>query len=338
MEKQFDSFLELLDFFRDKKNCITYFTQQRWPNAVACPHCNHAKVYTLKSGYKCANNQCYKKFNCFTKTIFENSKISLRLWFTAIYLLTTNTYGISSYQLARKLKIRQATAWFMLHRIREFLKEKETDKITGTVQLDEAAVGGKNKNRHKDKKVANSQGRSLKDKTWVFGIVKNDETYARVFVVPDTEMNTLFPIIKDNIDKSSIIVTDGLTSYIGLDEYYKRHIQVKIDGAYKSEEGYHTNRMEGLWTQLKRMYCGTYHYMSPKHLQRYCDELAYKYNNKNNDDCITFEEAINKIDGNTRLKYRDLVGYGKKRIKKEIPKESHEIFRLGAEFRAGISN
>jgi len=338
MAMQFDSFLDLFDFFKEKQNCITYFTKQRWPDEVTCPHCNHNKVYILNNGgYKCANNQCYKKFNCFTKTIFENSKISLRLWFTAIYFLTTNTYGISSHQLAKKLKIRQATAWFMLHRIREFLKEKTTDKITGVVQLDEAAVGGKNKNRHKNKKVANSQGRSLKDKTWVFGIVKNDETYARVFVVPDTEMNTLFPIIKDNIDTSSIIVTDGLTSYLGLDEYYQRHVRVKIDGAYKSEEGYHTNRMEGLWTQLKRMYNGTYHHMSPKHLQRYCDELAYKYNNKNDDDCVTFGEAVSKIETGTRLKYRSLVGYGKKRVKKEISRESHEIFRLGAEFCQKIS-
>jgi len=343
VEKQFNSFLDLLDFFSKKENCISYFTKQRWPDKVTCPHCNHEKVYILNNGgYKCANNVCYKKFNCFTKTIFENSKISLRHWFTAIYLLTSNTYGISSHELARKLNIRQATAWFMLHRIREFLKEKSNEKLTGTIQLDETAVGGKNKNRHKSKKVANSQGRSLKDKTWVFGIVKNEEAYARVFVVPDTEAETLVPIIVDNIDFSSIIVSDGLTSYIGLEEYYERHVRVKIDGAYKSEEGYHTNRMEGLWTQLKRMYNGTYHHMSKKHLQRYCDELAHKYNNKNPDDIVTFDTAINKIP-DTRLRYKDLVGDVKKRIKKEVREEdinsrlSHEKFQLEAEFRTRIS-
>ena len=317
MPKQFESYLELSDFFSEKSNCVSYFTQTRWPDGITCPHCNHPKVYILKAGYKCANKHCYKKFNCFTNTIFENSKIPLRNWFTAIYLLTTSTYGISSYQLARKLNIRQPTAWFMLHRIREFLKEKSTDKLSGVIQLDESAVGGKNKNRHKSKKVKNSQGRSHADKTWVFGMAKNDEAYTRLFVVPDTDIDTLVPIIEANMENTCIIVTDGHKSYWGLKETFEKHVKVKVEGNYKSDEGYNTNRIEGLWTQLKRMYKGVYHHMSKKHLQRYCDELAYKYNNKNPNDCITFERAVKKIENN-RLRYKQLVGDGRKRKKVEI--------------------
>lgn len=344
MQKKFDSYLELTDYFKEKSNCISYFTYQRWPEGVTCPHCNHTRVYILKTGYKCANNQCYKKFNCFTKTIFENSKISLRNWFTAIYLLTTNTWGISSYELARKLNIRQATAWFILHRIREIYKEKHEEKLTGVVQLDETAVGGKNKNRHKNKKVKNSQGRSLADKTWVFGIVKNNEAHARVYVVPNTDVETLLPLIDENVDQSSTIVTDGHRSYWGLSDYYEKHVMVKIDGAYSSDEGYNTNRVEGLWTHLKKMYNGTYHHMSKKHLQKYCDELAYKYNNKKPNDCVTFDSAVGRIDSSSRLKYKQLVGDGKKRkvqvsqADKDQEEYNHDKLRLEAEFRGKISS
>ena len=172
MNKTFNSLLQLIDYFKDENTCKQYLSNQRWSNGVCCPHCKSTKVYVTNRGYKCGNNECYKKFSVTTGTIYENTKISLRTWFAAMYLITAHKKGISSHQLARDLHITQRTAWFVLHRIREMLKEKNPQALKGNIEVDETFVGGKNKNRHKEKKVENSQGRSSKDKKPVLGIVQ----------------------------------------------------------------------------------------------------------------------------------------------------------------------
>lgn len=310
MQSKLKSIFDFTAFFNDKEACIAYFIKSRWPNGIICPHCNHTKIYTLKIGYKCANNICYKKFNPFTKTPLQNTKLALKQWYMAKYLLATSTYGVSSYQLAKKLDIRQPTAWHLRHRISEFFKEQTHSFLSGVVQLDEAVIGGRNQFRHWDKKYAWSKGQAGKDKTWVFGMVKNDERYARLFVVPNRKANSLKSLIVKHIESASTLVTDDYLGYKGLwKRYDHKVVKIKKQGQfqYKTDDGYHTNRIEGLWTHLKRAYKGVYHHMSRKHLQRYCDEVSFRYKQGNSHDFFVFERLMNNIP-NVVLRYDDLVG------------------------------
>jgi len=352
MEKQFNSLIQLLDYFKDVSTCKIYLANQRWQNGVECPHCKHTKVYVTSRGYKCANPECYKKFTVTTGTIYENTKISLRTWFAAMYLLTAHKKGISSHQVARDLHITQRTAWFVLHRIREMLKEKNPQALKGIVEADETFVGGKNKNRHKHKKIENSQGRSSKDKKPVLGIVQKKTfeiverphkvitgktvkekviiTPSRIIcqVIDDTEAITLQTIVTLNVESDTIVVSDAYKSYIGLELTYN-HIRVKhTEGDYKTTGEHHTNTIEGYWTLLKRSYVGIYHYMSPKHLQRYCDEMSYRYNTINLKDCFRFEQAIGKAE-NARLTYKNLIGNGKKGKEESLGESSGDSLQIG---------
>ena len=161
----FKSLPQLLNYFKDDSTCIDYLVKQRWNNKPVCPYCGHKKLYRIASGkrFKCANNECHKKFSVTVNTIFKNSRVKLNIWFAAIYLATTHKKGISSVRLHKDLGVAQKTAWFMLYRIREMLKEKQSVLLSGTIQADETFVGGKNNNRHVDKKIEKSQGRSVKE-------------------------------------------------------------------------------------------------------------------------------------------------------------------------------
>lgn len=171
--ENFNSLLEVYDYFSDEQKCLDYLATQRWDGEIICPHCNHNKIYAFqdKKRFKCA--KCRQQFTAKVGTIFEDSKVAMRKWFIAIYLVTSHKNGISSHQLAKDIKVTQKTAWFMLQRIRFGLGANvDTDELEGTIELDETFVGGKNKNRHADKKVENSQGRSFKDKTPVMGMLQ----------------------------------------------------------------------------------------------------------------------------------------------------------------------
>lgn len=169
--KEFNSLFELLEAFPTEESCIKYLESFIWKDGVVSPFDNSSKVYVFSNNrYICKNTG--KIFNVKTGTIFENTKLSLRKWFVAIWLIITNRKGISSLQLSRDLKITQKTAWYLLQRIRFCLECKNNNTLDTEVEADETYMGGKNKNRHADKKVENSQGRSCKDKTPVLGMIQ----------------------------------------------------------------------------------------------------------------------------------------------------------------------
>jgi len=307
---KFDSLIQLLDYFKDEETCEIYLGTKRWGDTPCCPHCGSTKTYVTNRGFKCADKDCYKKFTVRTKTIYENTKISLRLWFGALYLITAHKKGISSLQLARDLNVSQKTAWFMLHRIREMLKDIDPSLMQGVVEADETYVGGKNKNRHAHKKIENSQGRSAKDKTAVVGLVQRDGR-VKTFVVENTESATIQNIVRSSIAENVTLITDAYRSYSGLNAVCN-HITVKhTEGNYKTEGDKHTNTIEGFWSLFKRGYVGIYHSMSPQHLQRYMDETSYRYNTRKMGDSFRFEQAILKSE-TPRIKYRILTSYGRK--------------------------
>ncbi len=243
---EFKNLAELIEYFSDKQKCYDYLTQLRWNGNVTCSFCNCEKVYELKGDnkrFKCSN--CRKQFSASKGTIFENSPIPFQKWFMAVYILTAHKKGISSIQLGTDMGVTQKTAWFMAHRVRFALKVSSFDiQLDGVVQADETFMGGKNKNRHADKKVKNSQGRSVKDKTPVFGLA-DEKGKVKTQVIPNTQAETIKPIIiAELVKKGSIVVTDEWQAYRGLAKNYQHVVVNHKEGKYVCGP-YSTNRIEG---------------------------------------------------------------------------------------------
>ncbi len=302
MELKFNNLLELHDYFSTENKCWDYLENLRWNGNVICPFCKANKHYKFKDSriYKCKD--CKKKFNAKIGTIFENTKIPLRKWFVAIYIATSHKKGISSLQLSKDISVTQKSAWFILHRIREMLKSKAPYMLNSTVEIDESYFGGKSKYKHKSKRI-NIRGRGYGDKTMVFAILqRNGNVWTKI--VDKVDGNYLQPIIRKHVDKSTTIITDGFPAYYGLDkEYHHEMINHQQDEWYR--DGFHTNSIEGFFSQLKRGVYGIYHAVSPKHLHRYCDEFSYRYNTRKINEVERFNHSISRC--NKRLKYKDLI-------------------------------
>ncbi len=304
----FDSLLELSEYLNSEDACYEYIEKSIWGDEVHCPYCGMDKIYRFKSRriMKCAS--CSLQFSVKTGTILENSKISLKKWILAMYLNGANKKGISSHQLAREIKVSQTTAWFMLHRIRKMLVQDCSEQMDGVVMVDETYVGGKNGNRHLDKKAnyGHGQGRFFPDKTPVMGFIDSSGR-VRAGVVDKTDQATLFSMVMEHVKKRSTVVTDDHTAYFQLKNYYDHQIVNHGKKQYKSKQGYSTNRIEGFWASVKRTIIGVYHNVSPKHLQKYIDEIVFRHNTRNMKQGERFFEMLSRI--KTKLTYKELV-YG----------------------------
>lgn len=306
---EFNSFAKMLEVLPDETACREYLELIRWNNIPRCPDCGSTEHYLLKTKgifkgmRKCSN--CKVRYTVTLGTMFEGSHIPLRKWFIAIYLFSSHKKGVSSHQLAKDLGLTQKTAWFMLGRIRHAFKLKTIVKVSGIVQADESFIGGKNKNRHSNKKVKESQGRSVKDKTPVFGLVHSGGD-VHTAVVPDTKAVTLKPIIFELVEKGAIIVTDEWGAYNGLSSTYQHEV-IKHNANEFMRDGFHTNNIENFWSHLKRGIYGIYHHVSPKHLGKYCDEFAFRYNARKIKDSDRFNFSLGKTE-DFKMTYKQLIG------------------------------
>lgn len=192
----------------------------------------------------------------------------------------------------------------MLHRIREMYKETAPDMLIDVVEIDETLVGGKNKNRHADKKKEGSQGGRGGDKSIVLG-AKDIGGRVKTKVVPNVETETLQPVIEKWVQDGAITVTDELKSYRALSEKYF-HISIDHSAGQYATGAFSTNGIENFWSLFKRGIIGIYHQVSPKHLQRYSTEFAYRYNTRKETSIQRFTNAL-KAANSSRLKYRDLT-------------------------------
>lgn len=303
--RPFKSIIEFQKHFDTDKKCRDYLELYRWNNIPTCPHCKAQNACRFPNGkvFKCRD--CRKKFTVTIGTVMECSKVPLTKWFLAMYVATNHSKGISSLQLAKYINCCQKTTWFLLHRIRAVTERKGSMKLSGIIQADESFFGGKNKNRHKDKKVENSQGRSYKDKTPVVGMVEDgDDGFLITRVVKDTKASTLKPIIKEYVKENAKLYTDEWGGYTGLSKNYDHEIVKHMEGEYVRGK-VTTNRVEGVWSILKRCIYGIYHSVSPKHLQRYCDEITFRYNFRKQTQDVMFCMAICNVNG--RLSWKSLV-------------------------------
>lgn len=314
MNFAFKTIAEFNDYFRDEKTCYEFFEQVRWNGVPVCPHCGSLKApYKVKArgkftdipSYRCSERACDLPFTVRTKSIFEGSKVEFRKWLQAAFELSICKNGISSVELGNRIGVSQKTAWFINHRLRDMLTETEPALLQDVIQIDETPVGGKNKNRHADKKVKGGQGRSPKGKTVVFG-ARSLDGKVRAKVVPNVLAETLIPVIEGWIEKGSIMVSDDWAAYKQLKQNYFHVVVNHSDGEYV-RGGFTTNGIENFWSLLKRGITGTYHCVSAKHLEKYTAEFAARYNNKEKTNIDRFFQLIGSSD-TERVTYKKLTG------------------------------
>lgn len=314
METKFKNLSDIYKAFPDGKSCKEYLEQSRWNGKPVCPHCGIDKTpYKLKDGrYNCSDKDCGKIFSVISGTIFENTKLPLQKWFLAIYLVTAHKKGISSLQLSRDLGIGQKAAWFVNHRIREMLREKEPVLLEGTVEVDETYVGGKEQNKHQTKKAKRLKASGKKsflgrptDKAGVLGLVQRDgKLVQKVMLTSGTK--DIIPLVEQHVKKGSLMVTDEWKTYEQLTRLGYSHETVAHQYNEYFRDGFHTNTIEGAFSLLKRGIIGIFHSVSKKHLNRYCDEFSYRYNTRKQGESERFCNAITGASGK-RLKYKNLI-------------------------------
>jgi len=315
--------VEAVRYFADKDRALAFMAQVRWPDGVvACPICGSKEVTFLKSRrlWNCRGDHPKRQFSIKVGTIMEDSAIGLDRWLPAMWLLANCKNGISSYELARGLRVTQKTAWFMLQRIR--LALQESGGMLGgpgqTVEVDETWIGGKARNMNRGRRAKTKTEHKMgpyaySGKAVVLGMLERGGR-VRLKVVPNVRRKTLLPEVHMHVEKGSEIHTDALGSYVGLDgrSYEElgepRYAHKVVDHAVEYVAGnVHVNGVENFWSLLKRAIRGTYVSVEPFHLFRYLDEQAFRFNYRHDNDRERFVEAVRNIVGR-RLTYQHLIG------------------------------
>lgn len=294
METKFKNLAEFMTAFPDEEACRAYFERVRFAKGDYCPHCKHKKIMRFTDGKRYRCHKCRKDFTIKTGTLFGESKISMRQWFIAIYLLTTRKKGISSIELAQNVGVSQKTAWFMDMRIRASFKQSKA-KLLGVVEVDETYLGGKHKRQFGFRKKHALMGMTQRG-----GKIK-------VVHIPHRGTEVLLPTIKKHIHPKARIMSDEARVYSKLPKIGYQWGYVKHGKRHWVRGDISTNSIESFWALFKRNYHGTYHSMSKKHLQRYVDEVCFRFNNRNNPMQKVFEETTRRVSKSGKMPLKVLT-------------------------------
>ena len=300
------SIVEMMDMFPTEDVAREWFESVIWPNGRHCPKCGCTETNEVPNAkpmpYHCKG--CRSYFSVKTGTAMQSSKVPLRKWAIAIYLCLTSLKSVSSMKLQRDLGVSQPTAWFMMHRIREAWGEDDGEPFDGPAEVDETYFGGKRKN------MSNAQRRALKDtgrgavgKTAVIGIKDRATNQVRAEVITETDAETLQDFVEEHTGADATVFTDDAAAYKGMD---REHESVRHSVSEYVRGQAHTNGIESFWAMMKRAHDGTFHKISPKHLQRYVSEFAAKHNIRNSDTLAQMRDTVARLVGE-RLLWRDLV-------------------------------
>jgi transposase len=269
--------LTVQDFFKmfaDDDACLAHLFNVRFGDLKACPKCaKETKFHKLAKMPAYACQWCGHHLHPMKGTPFEASHTPLQKWFYAMYLFTTTRHGVPAKELQRQLSVTYKTAWRMAHEIRKYMGKVDGDApLSGTVEVDETMVGGRTRGQGKGNKVTGN-------KVIVFGMVQRDGQ-VMTKVVPNREMKTLMPIIRENIVPGSTIYSDEHASYRTIPAHGYKHETVDHTQKEYVRGAVHTNSVENLWAALKRSIRGTHIHVSPKHLPKYLGEFEFRFNRR----------------------------------------------------------
>jgi len=310
--------------FKDESKARQWLEAIRWPDGPICPHCGSVSKdhYKLEGDahrdglYKCKD--CREQFTVTVGTVFERSKVKLHVWLQAMHLICSSKKGISSKQLERTLGVTYQTAWFMSHRIREAMKAPGGAFNTGggTIEADETYVGGKERTKHASKRNPKNIGGM--GKQMIFTLIDREAGKARSFHIASVHADNLKPVLQSQLNTAKThLRTDGERQYQKLAPMFASHEHVNHGAGEYVRGDAHTNTAEGYFSIFKRGIIGTFHHVSPQHLQRYATEFDFRYNHRETrvkdadgkmvkggfDDCERTVAALKGI-GGKRLTYR----------------------------------
>jgi transposase len=278
--------------FPDDAACLEWLVRYRYPDGIYCPKCEKVTKHhreKKRPSYSC--QFCGHRIHPMVGTIFEDSATSLRLWFYAIYLMASTRCGISARQLERELGVTYKTAWRMFKQIRSLLTQDD-EPMGGEVEVDETWVGGKP--RAGEVRTKQEAGKWKDRKTPVFGMVERQGKVA-AYVVPNSQQRTVFPIVQRRVLPRSLVYSDDFPMYRGLPRRGYRHQAVNHSQKVYVMGDVHTNTIEGFFALLKSGIRGAYHAVSPKYLQTYLDEFAFRYNHRDAGERGMFSAFLGRI-------------------------------------------